>query len=164
MVLTRYQSLRPNSEKTDKFIARTFIAGILCFFALYHLCLLFALSFAWLSFADLHVINSLAGARSGFEVAFTVLQFCATIGTVCWAVIQADSSLRYFFTAEITGEPVGEVTSFWKNDPYKKVRSHGLEIYVWRASSVVPNNDHRRNDFQSMHLLHSFSALSAKLL
>ena len=52
------------------------VSGILTFLAFYHVCLNFALSFAWLAFSDLHAINSLAKARNAFEIAFTAFYFC----------------------------------------------------------------------------------------
>jgi hypothetical protein len=51
------------------------IGAILSFLAIYHVCLLFSLSFAWLAFADLYVINSIAKARNAFEIVFTVIYF-----------------------------------------------------------------------------------------
>lgn len=58
------------------------LSGFLLFLALYHICLLFSLAFAWLSFADLRVINSIAKARNAFEIVFTTLQFFMTMGAL----------------------------------------------------------------------------------
>jgi len=55
------------------------IAILLWILGFYQICLLFALCFTWLSFADVHVINNVAVARSALDVAFTALQFCATM-------------------------------------------------------------------------------------
>lgn len=83
-VLIRYEDIRP-SMASDYFAGSTIIGCLLWFLALYHLCLQFALSFAWLSFADLSVIDKIAEARSCFEIAFTVVQFISTIWIVVWA-------------------------------------------------------------------------------
>jgi len=84
-VLIRYEHLRPNMTETVTFCWATVIGCLLWFLALYHLCLQFALAFAWLSFADLNIINDIAEARNGFEIAFTAVQFVSTICTVLWA-------------------------------------------------------------------------------
>jgi hypothetical protein len=72
-------------DETPTFCCATIIAGLLWFLALYHLCLLFALAFAWLSFADLGVINDIAEARNCFEIAFTAVYFISAIWTALWA-------------------------------------------------------------------------------
>lgn len=54
------------------------VAVLLLFLGVYQICLMFALSFVWLSFSDLDVINAIAKARSGFEIAFTALAFVST--------------------------------------------------------------------------------------
>jgi hypothetical protein len=97
----------------------TIIAGLLWFLALYHLCLLFALSFAWLSFADLNVINAIAEARNGFEIAFTVVQFITTITAALRAGEIVDSQVRA--------------------NPYKQVRS-----YIQDGSNAMSNIRHRK--------------------
>jgi hypothetical protein len=124
IVLTRYEYLRHNMMEAPCFLTYTFVTGLLWFLTLYHLCLLFALSFAWLSFADLNVINAIAKARSGFEVAFTALQFICTIWTALWAWGMTD------------GYP--------KNSDYTEVRSHTLEICIPEGSNTMPNIRHRK--------------------
>lgn len=84
-VLIRYHHLRPTLKDTDSLLFTTGVIVLLWFLALYQLCLLFALSFTWLSFSDLDTINAIAKARSGYEVAFAAVQFCSTIATVVWA-------------------------------------------------------------------------------
>jgi hypothetical protein len=106
--------LRPSMKETLSFRCTTIIAGLLCFLAFYHICLLFALSFAWLSFSDLHVINAIAKARNGFEIAFTALQFISTIWTASWAL------------------DIWSIRLGCQQDPYQKVRSHTLE-YIFRT-------------------------------
>lgn len=69
------------------------INGLACFLwalAFYQICLSFALSFAWLSFSDLRVIDEIAKVRSNFDIAFTTFQFLLTGGTglVFWLVIE----------------------------------------------------------------------------
>jgi hypothetical protein len=51
------------------------IAGTLWALGLYKLGLQFALCFAWLDFVDIKIIDSIAAARSGFDVAFAALYF-----------------------------------------------------------------------------------------
>jgi hypothetical protein len=109
-VLIRYKYLRSNLEETGIFQNTTVVAGLLWFLALYHLCLLFALCFAWLSFSDLNVINTIAKGASSFEIAFTAVQFTSTILTVLWA-------------GRIANGPR-------ENNPYKMVRSHTLDVYI----------------------------------
>ena len=75
----RYENLRPSKMGTELYIWGTIIGCWLWFLALYHLCLQFALSFAWLSFADLGDINAIAEARNGFEITFTAVQFIFTL-------------------------------------------------------------------------------------
>lgn len=105
-VLIRYDYLRPNMRKPQSFFCQTtVVAVLLLFLGAYQICLMFALSFAWLSFSDLDVINAIAKARSGFEIAFTALQFMCTCGIAAWAVLN-------------------------KNHSCYKVRLHTLEIYV----------------------------------
>lgn len=87
-VLVRYEELRPKKEDRNRLSLPTGVGVILWTLAFYQYCLLFALSFVWLSFADLGVINAIAEGRNGFDVAFTTLQFCTTILTVIWAFVQ----------------------------------------------------------------------------
>ncbi|KAM5344570.1 hypothetical protein ACJ41O_013105 [Fusarium nematophilum] len=54
------------------------IAGTLWVLGLYKLGLQFALCFAWLGFVDLKTIDSIAAARSGFDVGFAALYFAVT--------------------------------------------------------------------------------------
>jgi hypothetical protein len=115
--------------ETDSFGIATVLAGLLWFLALYHLCLLFALCFAWLSFSDLDAINTIAKARSGFEVAFTSLQFVGTIWAVCWACDRLSG------------------------DIYKEVRLCTLKIYIQDKSSTMSNIRHRKYRSRLQHLL-----------
>lgn len=87
-VLIRYKYLRPNTKELPRIFYLAGLVGLLWLLALYHLCLLFGLSFAWLSFSDLHVINSIAKARSVVELSFTALYFICTLGTIggAWRV------------------------------------------------------------------------------
>lgn len=78
--------------------------------------MLFALAFAWLSFADLDVINAIAEARNGFEIAFTAVQFVAMLWTVSWAWVALDS---------YPGIP-----------NYNKVRLYTLEINIFRMGAM----------------------------
>lgn len=89
-VLIRYEYLRPKMKETPNVLNATVGAGVLGFLGLYHLCLLFALSFAWLSFSDLNVINAIAKARNGLEIAFTAFHLSCTICTVVWVAALED--------------------------------------------------------------------------
>jgi len=103
-VMMRYHYLRLTKGTPQRlFLITNCMACLLWALAVYHICLLFALSFTWLSFSDLHVINAIAKARSGFEVAFTALQFFLTC-----------------LTAIVTG--VNEYDHTY-SDPYYKVRA-----------------------------------------
>ena len=95
-VLIRHEEFRPTMEKSRNLAWTTTTAVLLLFLTLYHLCLLFALAFAWLSFADLDVINAIAEARNGFEIAFTAVQFITTLMTVLWAVIMLKESISHY--------------------------------------------------------------------
>lgn len=70
------------------------IAAVLCFLGLYHFGLLVALALTWLSFSDLNVINSIAKSRSGFEIAFTAVQFSSAVSLVVGVLL--DGSHRWF--------------------------------------------------------------------
>lgn len=78
-VLIRYDHLRPNMRRPERYYRQpAVVAVLLLFLGVYQICLMFALSFVWLSFSDLDVINAIAKARSGFEIAFTALAFVST--------------------------------------------------------------------------------------
>ncbi|KAI9769804.1 MAG: hypothetical protein M1840_003798 [Geoglossum simile] len=77
-ILPRYSTVETRKYKTPL----ACVTGLFLFLGLYHVCLLFGLSFAWLSFSDLGVINAIAKARNGFEIAFTASQFIATFGII----------------------------------------------------------------------------------
>ena len=51
----------------------------------YSICLKFAVSISWLSMNDVGVIQAIAKARNGVEVAFSALQFVMSIIAVLWA-------------------------------------------------------------------------------
>lgn len=72
---------------------------------------MFALSFAWLSFSDLNVINAIAKARSGFEIAFTALAFVITLGIAALTMLRDLDSLY-------------------------QVRFHNLKIYVQNKKQI----------------------------
>ncbi len=110
-VLIRYKHLRPTMEETDSLFLTVTAGGLLWVLAFYQYCLLFALSFAWLSFSDLGVINAIAKGRSSFDVAFTAVQFCSTIGTVLWAALCAEKSSLGWRTEE-GGRPDYEVRAY----------------------------------------------------
>jgi len=77
-IMRRYETLRREDPAYVVF-------AFLVFLAVYQLCLLFALVFTWLGFADLGVIDEIAKARSAFEVTFCAVQFFITIfATIIW--------------------------------------------------------------------------------
>lgn len=78
-ICIRYKYLHPKFFERPMFGLTTTVACVLGTLALYHICLLWALTFAWLSFSDLSVINSIAKGARSFEVAFTSLQFCSVV-------------------------------------------------------------------------------------
>ncbi|MCJ1343005.1 hypothetical protein MMC31_001194 [Peltigera leucophlebia] len=93
-VLIRYRHLRPNIWKPQSvFCLTAIVAVLLLFIGVYQICLMFALSFAWLSFSDLNVINAIAKARSGFEIAFTALAFVITLGIAALTMLRDLDSL-----------------------------------------------------------------------
>jgi hypothetical protein len=74
-------------------LATTVFGILLWVLAIYHLCLLFAVCFAWLSFADLDVINELMNARNAIEFTFTAALFIGSLGTV-WRGIGKEILVR----------------------------------------------------------------------
>jgi hypothetical protein len=62
-------------------------AALMLFLGLYHISMLFALSFAWLGFTDVHVIDRVAKGSSAFEIAFTAVQFSVVL--ILWTPITA---------------------------------------------------------------------------
>ena len=72
----RYESLR--------YIITNLVAILLIFFSLYHICLSFALTFAWLQAADPSVIQLIAKARNAFEISYMTMQFLGTGAMFFW--------------------------------------------------------------------------------
>jgi hypothetical protein len=132
-VLIRYKKLRPTMKESTSQTLTTAAGGLLWSLAFYQYCLLFALSFAWLSFADLGVINSIAQGRNGFDVAFTALQFCSMIITATWAVLEAQKTtiVRSTVEDEWIG-PLYEVRSLYSAFLLKKPNFlHRLRNFGW---------------------------------
>ncbi|RSL75639.1 hypothetical protein CEP51_010681 [Fusarium floridanum] len=75
--------IRYKIPKVTVSIFEWLIAGTLWFLGVYKLGLQFALCFAWLDFVDLKRIDSIAAARSGFDIAFAVIYFIATVLITC---------------------------------------------------------------------------------
>ncbi|KAI8665735.1 hypothetical protein NCS56_01010600 [Fusarium sp. Ph1] len=71
--------LRHQTPKVAVSTCDFIIAGTLWVLGLYKLGLQFALCFAWLDFVDIKTIDSIAAARSGFDVAFAALYFAAML-------------------------------------------------------------------------------------
>jgi hypothetical protein len=70
-------------------------ASLLVFISAYHVCLLFALAFAWLYVADLHAIQFLAKAQNGFEIAYMAVQFFV-VAVAClplWDYLNGDEEI-----------------------------------------------------------------------
>lgn len=72
-VMRRYHSLRREDTASAAVFALLVLLGV------YQLCLLFALDFTWLGFADPGVINEISKDRSAFEVAFSAVMFIVVI-------------------------------------------------------------------------------------
>jgi hypothetical protein len=87
-VLVRYQHLRNDEGILSTHEDRPYWLGVilLWFLGIYQLCLLFVLSSAWLSFADLKVINELAQAQNAFNIAYTATQLCYSIYMIRWSL------------------------------------------------------------------------------
>lgn len=134
-VLIRYSHLRPNIRKPQSiFCVATVVAVLLLFVGLYQICLMFALSFAWLSFSDLNVIDAIAKARSGSEIAFTALEFVSTIVITFWAKIEFRAALE-------------------DGTNYYVVRFYSLEIYVRdRKQQINAKFCHRKALGRAQHL------------
>jgi hypothetical protein len=60
------------------------MAILLLFFSAYHICLLFGLTIAWLQATDPQIIQLIATARNGFEVAYMAVQFVGTLAMGGW--------------------------------------------------------------------------------
>ena len=92
-VQIRYRHLRPSITEHMPTLVTTVIAILLWILAIYHLCLLFAVCFAWLYCADLDVINGLMNARNAIEFTFTAALFLGSLGTV-WQGVGKDILVR----------------------------------------------------------------------
>jgi hypothetical protein len=99
--------------ETWTFSVSTILGGLLGFLALYQLCLQFALSLAWLSFADLGAINDIAKARNAFEIAFTTVQFVSTILTAFWSYDVAELNLGLDIKYKKVRESIQEKKFYW---------------------------------------------------
>lgn len=71
--------LRHQTPKVAVWRSDLVIAGILWALGLYKLGLQFALCFAWLDFVDVKILDSIAAARSGFDVAFAAFYFATML-------------------------------------------------------------------------------------
>jgi hypothetical protein len=85
-VLARYEKLRPTPPTPDRIVI-----GLFTLVGCYLICLKFAVCISWLSMNDVKIIESLAKAKNGFEIAFTALQFVLGIMAIMWA----DSATKY---------------------------------------------------------------------
>jgi hypothetical protein len=80
-------ALKPGKKYTSpRYFVSNIIAIWLLFFTIYHICLLFGLTFAWLQAADPQVIQLIAKARNAFEIVYMVLQFVGTLGMFLWFI------------------------------------------------------------------------------
>ncbi|CZR59674.1 uncharacterized protein PAC_09568 [Phialocephala subalpina] len=85
-VIIRYDFLRP--LKVDLF-ADTLFSSVLWVLAGIHIVLLTATTGTWLGDVDLDKVNSVARARSAFEVTYTAVQFCAMLVMSIYACSRA---------------------------------------------------------------------------
>ncbi|KAI0127155.1 hypothetical protein BJ170DRAFT_364280 [Xylariales sp. AK1849] len=100
-VTIRYTSLRPTRANMIYYVWPKLGILILWFLALYHFCMFFTLSLAWLSFADLSVIDYIAGTSSAFEIAYTTVYFiysAMTAGGLTWLILKAHQSYEDYKT------------------------------------------------------------------
>lgn len=67
-----------------RYLFTSMMAILLLFFSTYHICLLFGLTVVWLQATDPQVIQLIAKARNGFEVAYMAVQFVGTLAMGGW--------------------------------------------------------------------------------
>jgi len=94
----RYESLR--------YIITNLVAILLIFFSLYHICLSFALTFAWLQAADPSVIQLIAKARNAFEISYMTMQFLGTAAMMVWLdLTYKENKQHYYKDCEVSLNP-----------------------------------------------------------
>jgi hypothetical protein len=71
-------------SELPRYLFTSILAGLLLFLSIYHICLLFGLAVTWLQATDPQVIQLIAAARSGFEVAYMAVQFVGTLAMGGW--------------------------------------------------------------------------------
>lgn len=88
-IIARYWGLR-----TEAYAIRAGGKILVLFFSVYHICLILALTFIWLYVVDLRVIQLIAKARNGFEIAYMALQL---LGTYTYPMASVpDGADRYY--------------------------------------------------------------------
>ncbi len=85
-IIIRYDFLRP--LKPDSF-ADTLFASVLWVLAGVHVALLVVTTGTWLGDVDVDKVNSIAKARSAFEVTYMAVQFCAMLVMSIYAISRA---------------------------------------------------------------------------
>ena len=106
-VLFRYEHLDTRFEherstlglgkryESPRYIVTNVVAILLIFLSVYHICLSFALTFAWLQAADPRVIQLIAKARNAFEISYMTIQFLGTGAMFLWYSIKLEEE-RYY--------------------------------------------------------------------
>ncbi|RSL50994.1 hypothetical protein CEP54_011658 [Fusarium duplospermum] len=125
LTLKRYET-----PKVTISIFEWIIAGTLWFLGLYKLGLQFALCFAWLDFVDLGKIDSIAAARSGFDVAFATIYFVATLFIAC--ALCPESNEKFLAPRE----PFKHINDPQMNACKERYRQEG-EMVAWASYCLL---------------------------
>jgi hypothetical protein len=73
--------------ESPRYAATTMIAILFLFFSIYHICLLFGLTFVWLQATAPQVVQHIAKARNAFEISYMALQFVGTLAMYGWCAL-----------------------------------------------------------------------------
>ena len=88
------------------YIITNLVAILLIFFSVYHICLSFALTFAWLQAADPSVIQLIAKARNAFEISYMTMQFLGTAAMMVWLdLTYKENKQHYYKNCEVSLNP-----------------------------------------------------------
>ncbi|KAF1808250.1 hypothetical protein P152DRAFT_462739 [Eremomyces bilateralis CBS 781.70] len=104
-LLFRLEHLSPRFGMVEyRGLNRLFLAFL--FLSFYHICLLFARDIAWLYASDPQVIQLLATARNGFEIAYMAMQFLGAVIAFSWARDLDTVSISGYYQRYIREAPV----------------------------------------------------------
>jgi hypothetical protein len=90
-------------NESPTYAATSTIAILLLFLSIYHICLLFGLTFVWLQATDPRVVQHIAKARNGFEISYMALQFVGTLAMLDYALVFASSSDVHYYDSYKVG-------------------------------------------------------------